>query len=47
MAKAGILGPTKVMRVALQDAASVVGLLITTVGMVADRPEPTGCAAGA
>jgi len=42
MAKVGILGPTKVMRVALQDAASVAGLLITTVGMVADRPEPKG-----
>ena len=42
MVKAGILGPTKVMRVARQDAASVAGLLITTEGMVADRPEPKG-----
>jgi chaperonin GroEL len=34
MVKAGIIGPIKVMRAALQDAASVAGLLITTVGMV-------------
>jgi chaperonin GroEL len=40
MIAAGILDPTKVVRVALQDAASVAGLLITTEGMVADRPEP-------
>jgi chaperonin GroEL len=32
------------VRVALQDAASVAGLLITTEGMVADRPEPKGAA---
>jgi len=42
MVTAGILDPTKVVRVALQDAASVAGLLITTEGMVADRPEPKG-----
>jgi chaperonin GroEL len=42
MVKAGILDPTKVVRVALQDAASVAGLLITTEAMVADRPEPKG-----
>ena len=40
MVAAGIIDPTKVVRVALQDAASVAGLLITTEGMVADRPEP-------
>jgi chaperonin GroEL len=40
MVAAGILDPTKVVRVALQDAASVAGLLITTEAMVADRPEP-------
>ena len=40
MVTAGIIDPTKVVRVALQDAASVAGLLITTEGMVADRPEP-------
>ncbi|MBV8318778.1 MAG: chaperonin GroEL [Planctomycetaceae bacterium] len=39
---AGIIDPTKVVRVALQDAASVAGLLITTEAMVADRPEPKG-----
>jgi chaperonin GroEL len=42
MVTAGILDPTKVVRVALQDAASVAGLLITTEAMVADRPEPKG-----
>ncbi|NHO31745.1 chaperonin GroEL [Acetobacter fallax] len=36
---AGIIDPTKVVRTALQDAASVAGLLITTEAMVADRPE--------
>src|SRR5205807_1175902 len=37
---AGIVDPAKVVRVALQDAASVAGLLITTEAMVTDRPEP-------
>jgi chaperonin GroEL len=37
---AGIIDPAKVVRVALQDAASVAGLLITTEAMVTDRPEP-------
>jgi chaperonin GroEL len=40
MVAAGIIDPTKVVRVALQDAASVAGLLITTEAMVTDRPEP-------
>ena len=35
----GIIDPTKVVRTALQDAASVAGLLITTEAMVAERPE--------
>jgi len=39
MVKAGIVDPTKVVRVALQDAASVAGLLITTEAMVADLPK--------
>ena len=39
MFKAGIIDPTKVVRIALQDAASVAGLLVTTEAMVADRPE--------
>ncbi len=39
MIKAGIIDPAKVVRTALQDAASVAGLLITTEAMVADKPE--------
>jgi chaperonin GroEL len=39
MMKAGIIDPTKVVRLALQGAASVGSLLITTEAMVADRPE--------
>jgi chaperonin GroEL len=39
MVKAGIIDPTKVVRLALQGAASVAGLLITTEAMVAERPE--------
>lgn len=39
MFKAGIVDPTKVVRAALEDAASVAGLLITTEVMVADMPE--------
>jgi chaperonin GroEL len=40
MIRAGIIDPTKVVRHALQDAASVAGLLITTEAMIAERPEP-------
>jgi chaperonin GroEL len=40
LVKAGIIDPAKVVRVALQDAASVAGLLITTEAMVAEKPEP-------
>ena len=39
LVKAGIIDPTKVVRIALQDAASVAGLLITTEAMVAEKPE--------
>jgi len=39
MVKSGIIDPAKVVRAALQDAASVAGLLITTEAMVADKPE--------
>ena len=39
LVKAGIVDPTKVVRTALQDAASIAGLLITTEAMVAERPE--------
>jgi chaperonin GroEL len=40
MFKAGIVDPAKVVRTALQDAASVAGLLITTEAMVAELPKP-------
>ncbi|HUE38212.1 MAG TPA: chaperonin GroEL [Candidatus Binatia bacterium] len=40
MIQAGIIDPTKVVRHALQDAASVAGLLVTTEAMVAEKPEP-------
>ena len=40
LVKAGIIDPTKVVRTALQNAASVAGLLVTTEAMVADKPEP-------
>lgn len=39
MIKAGIIDPTKVTRAALQDAASVAGLLITTEAIITDRPD--------
>lgn len=44
--KAGIIDPTKVVRTALQDAASIAGLLITTEAMVAEKPEPKGDGGG-
>lgn len=43
---AGIIDPTKVVRTALQDAASVAGLLITTEAMVAEKPEKKAAPAG-
>jgi len=43
---AGIIDPTKVVRTALQDAASVAGLLVTTEAMVAERPEKKAPAGG-
>jgi chaperonin GroEL len=46
MVKAGIIDPTKVVRTALQDAASVAGLLITTEAMVAEKPEKKAPMAG-
>ncbi len=39
LVKAGIIDPTKVVRCALQHAASVGSLMITTEAMVGDRPE--------
>ncbi|MCO8144077.1 chaperonin GroEL [Rhodovulum tesquicola] len=47
MFKFGVIDPAKVTRTALEDAASVAGLLITTEAMVADKPEPKGAGAGA
>jgi chaperonin GroEL len=46
MLKAGIIDPTKVVRSALQGAASVAGLLITTEAMIADKPEPKKAGGG-
>ena len=44
MIKAGIIDPTKVVRTALQDAASVAGLVVTTEAMVAEVPQKEcGC----
>jgi chaperonin GroEL len=39
MMKAGIIDPTKVVRLALQGAASIAGLLVTTEAMVAEKPQ--------
>ncbi len=43
---AGIVDPTKVVRVALQNAASVAGLLLTTEAMISDKPEKKAAAGG-
>jgi chaperonin GroEL len=40
MFKAGVIDPTKVSRVALENAASIAGMLLTTECVVADKPEP-------
>ncbi len=47
MVKAGIIDPTKVVRTALQDAASVGGLLITTEAMVTEAPQKECSCGGA
>jgi chaperonin GroEL len=46
MVTKGIIDPTKVVRCALQDAASIAGLLITTEAMVAELPQKKGQGAG-
>lgn len=49
LVEAGIIDPTKVVRTALQDAASIASLLITTEAMIAERPEkkaPAGAPGG-
>ena len=40
LVKAGVIDPTKVVRCALQHAASIAGLMLTTEAMVSERPEP-------
>jgi len=45
--KAGIIDPTKVVRSALQNAASVASLLLTTECMIADKPDEKGAGGGA
>ena len=40
MIPAGIVDPTKVTRSALQNAASIAGMFLTTEAVVADKPEP-------
>ncbi len=44
MIKSGIIDPAKVVRTALQDAASVASLMITTEAMIAEKPEPKAAA---
>jgi chaperonin GroEL len=46
MMKAGILDPAKVTRSALQNAASIAGMLLTTQAVVADIPEKSGAPMG-
>ena len=46
MFKFGVIDPAKVVRTALEDAASIASLLITTEAMIADRPEPKSNAGG-
>ena len=44
---AGVIDPTKVTRIALENAASIAGMLLTTEAVVADKPEPKSSAAPA
>ena len=46
MKKAGIVDPTKVTRSALQNAASISAMVLTTESLVTDAPEPKGCGCG-
>src|SRR5262249_7749927 len=45
MLSAGIIDPTKVSRVALENAASIAGMLLTTEAVIADKPEPKSAGA--
>ena len=47
MIKTGIIDPTLVTRTAVQNAASVAGLLLTTEAVISDKPEPNAPAAPA
>ena len=47
LVKAGIIDPAKVTRSALQNAASIAALLLTTEAIVADKPEPPSAMGGA
>ena len=40
--KAGVIDPTKVTRTALENAASIAGMLLTTEAVICDKPEPKG-----
>ena len=46
LVKAGVIDPTKVVRAALQNAASVASLMLTTEALVAERPKKKSSAAG-
>ncbi len=46
LVKAGVIDPAKVTRSALQNAASIAALLLTTEAIVADKPEPAGAGGG-
>jgi len=46
LVKAGVIDPTKVVRTALQNAASVSALLLTTEAMIAEKPEPKKAGGG-
>ena len=46
LVKAGVIDPTKVVRTALQDAASVAGLLVTTEAAISDAPEDKNSGGG-
>ncbi|MEM7416888.1 MAG: chaperonin GroEL [Gemmatimonadota bacterium] len=46
LVKAGVIDPTKVVRSALQNAASIAGLLLTTEAVVVEKPEPEGAGGG-
>jgi chaperonin GroEL len=46
LVKAGVIDPTKVVRSALQNAASVASLLLTTEAMIADKPEKKAAGGG-